>query len=123
MASLSVQEAAGALGVSPDTVRRRIRNGALAARQRPTPQGYQWQVDVPDEALAQAGASDPRLAELHHLEETVQDLRRALDIASEELRARRKEVEHLLGLVEALQTRNEAGTELASPTARASGPV
>ena len=43
MAWVSIRETAAALGVSPDTVRRRIRAGQLEARKA----GGRWQVKVP----------------------------------------------------------------------------
>ena len=45
-----VREAAARLGVSTDTVRRRMRSGGLAATKRPTPQGFVWLVELPDDA-------------------------------------------------------------------------
>jgi excisionase family DNA binding protein len=109
MASLTVQDAARALGISPDTIRRRIRNGGLPAQRQPTPQGYQWLVEVSQDLLDRSGSLDPREAELRHLEQTVQELRESLAQARDELRARRTEVSQLLRLVETLQTRNAPG--------------
>ena len=48
MATVTIQEAAQHLGVSQDTVRRRIRKEELQARQTPTPQGFRWVVTIPD---------------------------------------------------------------------------
>ena len=48
MAWVSIRETAAALGVSPDTVRRRIRAGQLEARKA----GGRWQVKVPAAAAA-----------------------------------------------------------------------
>ena len=45
----TVDEAAKHLGVSRDTVMRRIRKGELEAHQEPRPQGHVWRVVVPDE--------------------------------------------------------------------------
>ena len=47
--NVSIDEAARLLGVSQDTVRRRIRNGELEAHQVARPQGYTWRVEFPDE--------------------------------------------------------------------------
>jgi len=46
---VSVNEAARHLDVSADTIRRRIRKGALNARQVPRGQGFAWSVTVDDE--------------------------------------------------------------------------
>ena len=48
MATVTIQEAAQRLGVSQDTVRRRIRKEELQARQTPTPQGFRWVVELED---------------------------------------------------------------------------
>ncbi len=48
MAWVSIREAAAALGVSQDTVRRRIRAAQLEARKA----GGRWQVEMPDAAAA-----------------------------------------------------------------------
>ena len=45
-----IREAALRLGVSPDTVRRRMKAGEMAAEKRPTPQGGQWFVEMPGDA-------------------------------------------------------------------------
>jgi hypothetical protein len=49
MAEISIQEAATRLGVSVETIRRRIHKGVLKARQVPTPQGFVWMVESPNE--------------------------------------------------------------------------
>ena len=50
MATVTIQEAAQHLGVSQDTVRRRIRKEELQARQTPTPQGFRWMVELEEDA-------------------------------------------------------------------------
>jgi excisionase family DNA binding protein len=46
MDALSVQEAAMVLGVTPKTIRRRIKQGTLQAVKQSTSQGYEWRVLV-----------------------------------------------------------------------------
>ena len=46
-APVTVEQAAAALGVSPSTVHRRIRSGALRAEQAERPQGRVWLVQLP----------------------------------------------------------------------------
>lgn len=57
MALISVVEAAKVLGVSEETVKRRIRRGELQGQQYPRPQGHVWMVDLP---------SDPVNSTIHH---------------------------------------------------------
>lgn len=44
--SLSIQEAAEALGCSEKTIRRRIKSGLIQAHRLPTSQGYEWRVHL-----------------------------------------------------------------------------
>ncbi len=48
MSLVSIKEAAQRLEVAETTVRRRIRNGDVRARQVARPQGFVWMVDLPD---------------------------------------------------------------------------
>ena len=57
MGLVSVAEAAKFLGVSEETVKRRIRRGELFGKQHPRPQGYAWMVEIPDE-LGANGANN-----------------------------------------------------------------
>jgi hypothetical protein len=41
-----------ALGVSVDTIRRRMKRGELDTRREQTPQGFRWLIQLPDETLA-----------------------------------------------------------------------
>lgn len=66
--TLSVREAAERLGVSKDTIRRRIKSGDLAAVQEPTAQGFEWRIVLDEERTAelcntsaQLGSNDPQL--------------------------------------------------------------
>jgi hypothetical protein len=44
---VTIREAAAALGVSADTVRRRLKTGALVGEKRPTDAGLAWFVQLP----------------------------------------------------------------------------
>lgn len=46
---VSINQAAKQLGVSPDTIRRRLKRGELQGTQTRTPQGFVWQIEVPSE--------------------------------------------------------------------------
>lgn len=54
-AGLTVQQAAVAYGVSERTVRRRIKEGTLAAEKVPTAQGYEWRVQLDGAACPPGG--------------------------------------------------------------------
>lgn len=42
-----IKEAAARLGISPDTIRRRLKSGELVGERRATPQGFVWLVELP----------------------------------------------------------------------------
>ena len=48
MPFVTVPEAAVRLGISPQTVKRRLKSGKLRGRQEATAQGFNWLIDVPD---------------------------------------------------------------------------
>ena len=106
MVSVSVMEAATHLGVSTDTIRRRIRNGELQARQEPTPQGYVWRVELPEEAeKAALEATNP--AAWRELVDVLKDevalLREQLAAHQEELASKNKQIEQLHVLLQQAQ--------------------
>lgn len=57
---LTIKQAAAQLGISPDSVRRRIKSGALEAFRVPTAQGYEWRIALthrPPSASRQVGGT------------------------------------------------------------------
>lgn len=44
-----IKDAAERLGVSADTIRRRMKKGELVGEKEPTPQGYEWRILLPVE--------------------------------------------------------------------------
>ena len=62
--TLSVQEAAEALGVTPKTIRRRIKQGTLQGFKQPTSQGYEWRVRLDGQVDAHAVQVDTPTAEV-----------------------------------------------------------
>jgi excisionase family DNA binding protein len=56
-AFITVAQAAFQLGVSEDTVKRRIRRGELRGKQVPRPQGYVWLVELSTTRYQDAGRS------------------------------------------------------------------
>jgi excisionase family DNA binding protein len=121
--TFTILEAAQRLGVSPDTVRRRVKSGELPAHQKKRGQGFQWLVDLASfpeapEEDARPGPADHRPAapqpraqqgvqaaptDTGLLEALVAELRGTLQVTRAELEARRREVDRLLTLLEKTQ--------------------
>jgi predicted site-specific integrase-resolvase len=95
-------EAANSLGVSIDTVRRRINKGELKARKVPSPHGEIYMVEIPD-AVAPV-PSDLQDKEENTTEvETLETMRKTISILETELEARRREVQELHVLLQQAQ--------------------
>jgi len=93
---VSVGEAARRLGVSTDTIRRRIGKGELLAHREPTPQGYKWEVEL--------GPNDqPLNGHEGNNEALVTALLAQVQTQGEELDARRREVQELHVLLQTAQ--------------------
>jgi hypothetical protein len=57
---VSIKEAAERLGVSQDTIRRRLKSGELAGEREKTPQGFVWCVELPQgPSNVDAAAGEP----------------------------------------------------------------
>ena len=116
MGLVSVAEAAKFLGVSEETVKRRIRRGELVGKQHPRPQGYAWMVEIPDELRATNNdthhdintdhddAITPQQlvtgngsigGELKRLDQMVVILEKQATLHQEEMESRRREVQEL----------------------------
>lgn len=90
----SIEDASVILGVSKETIRRRLRNGVISGRKVSTPQGYRWLVSVPepeddhqDEPMTGGRANGNAL-----VVEVLQDQVRQL---TEQLESRTKEISEL----------------------------
>jgi hypothetical protein len=107
MERVSIPEAAKRLGVTQDTIRRRIRKGELAAYQEPRPQGYIWLVDVPEDELAAEEPPNPDFkedtGEVQLLREMMELLRDELKTKDRQLEAREREVQELHVLLQQFQ--------------------
>jgi hypothetical protein len=107
MERVSIPEAARRLGVTQDTIRRRIRKGELAAYQEPRPQGYVWFVDVPEEELSSEAPPYPdckeETGEVQLLREMMELLREELKTKDRQLQAREREVQELHVLLQQSQ--------------------
>jgi len=94
---VSVGEAARHLGVSTDTIRRRIGKGELLAHKEPTPQGYRWEVELqPNDQAVNSHEGNT--------EALVTALQAQVLAQAEELDARRREVQELHVLLQTAQT-------------------
>ena len=116
MGLMSVAEAARFLGVSEETVKRRIRRGELSGEQRPRPQGYAWMVDIPEDLHATTTHHDmttghdntfttqhhvtdhntgngSSMREVKRLDQIVTILESQMALNQEELESRRREVQ------------------------------
>jgi len=93
---VSVGEAARRLGVSTDTIRRRIGKGELTAHQEPTPQGFRWEVELQPN-------DQPLNGHDSNLEVLVTTLQAQVQAQGEELDARRREVQELHVLLQTAQ--------------------
>ncbi|MCH7605622.1 MAG: hypothetical protein IH962_00575 [Chloroflexi bacterium] len=67
MEFLAIPAAAQRLGVSIDTVRRRLRKGELPGQHQPTPQGFIWMVKAPSAANG-APAEEHLLPDFKHID-------------------------------------------------------
>jgi len=84
---LSVNDAAQHLGISPDTVRRRIRRGEIQATKQPRPQGFKWTVTVGDATFDPGQGDQGDQGELvTALQERITAQERILDARGEEIR-------------------------------------
>jgi len=93
---VSVGEAARRLGVSTDTIRRRIGKGELTAHQEPTPQGFRWEIELePNDQPLNGHDRDNELL--------VTTLQAQVQAQAEELDARRVEVQQLHVLLQTAQ--------------------
>ncbi len=96
MERLTIAEAAERLGVSPVTVRRRLKKGELSGEQEPTPQGFEWRVLLPftiePPPSADGDHPPPRPSDQA---ETMQVLRDTILLLRDELETRTREIERL----------------------------
>jgi len=103
MESVPIKEAAERLGVSADTIKRRMKAGELVGHQKPTAQGFVWLVEVParsEEEDREGEAPAGALLELAIVRERLAGLERLLE----------ERAERVAELEEALVAEREAAT-------------
>jgi predicted site-specific integrase-resolvase len=91
---LTIAEAAQRLGVSQDTVHRRLKKGQLTGRQQTTPQGFTWLIEMPVEtcnvengAPADTPADAPVSAgELQRLEQIIELLQAQVETKDQQIK-------------------------------------
>jgi hypothetical protein len=108
MVWVTKKEAAERLGISIDTVDRRLKRGELCGKQQTRPQGFTWLIEVPDETYDQgAGEASPPLGtpvitpqstpdktrEVHRLEELVAALKDEVSLLQHQLDAQQTQLE------------------------------
>jgi excisionase family DNA binding protein len=93
---VTVDEAAKLLGVSRDTIMRRIHKGELEAHQEPRPQGHVWRVTIPDKP-----ADNPLVDALTRELET---LRGVVELLKEELAQKNTQIQELHVLLREAQS-------------------
>ena len=65
--SLSIEEAAQRLNLSPPTVRRRIKQGKLRAYQRTVPTGFEWRIILDHDDAAPSSKADRSVIGAMHM--------------------------------------------------------
>lgn len=89
---LGIDETAQALNISPDTVRRHIKEGKLSAKKVQTKRGPRWKVTLPPIQAGNSGISSQTDIYVNSLLERIKSL-------ETELTARRSEVQQLYGML------------------------
>ena len=107
MAMVSIAEAAHRLGISQDTVRKRLRLGELTGEQAKAPGGFRWLVELPGENAEPQGQGETHqeqtTSEAPYVRELISSLKAQIQTQQEELEARRREVEQLHVLLQQAQ--------------------
>jgi len=90
---VGLPEAAQRLGVSVDTIKRRLRRGELKGQQEPRPQGYTWLIEIPEsEPTSMAGSNASSTADLDSATVEIVNLRAMLEMAQAQIGAQQDEL-------------------------------
>jgi hypothetical protein len=117
MTLVTLVEAAHQLGISVDTVRRRLQKGELKGQQQPRPSGHIWLVELDEEVNENSRLADrsadaeqgdqARLAacqaDIHRLEEIVAMLQAHIVTQGSELEAKNQQISELHVLLQQAQ--------------------
>jgi excisionase family DNA binding protein len=100
MELVTMTEAAQRLGVSTDTIKRRLRRGELKGRKQPRPQGFTWLIELKAEfengngtRAATRAHTDASTGALEHLENLIASLRSQVAAQQEQLVAKDHQIE------------------------------
>ena len=115
MKEVPIIEAANTLGISVDTVRRRISRGELKARKVPSPHGETYLVEITDDASPVAPDPPEKKEENPPEIDTVEAMKKTISILETELDARRREVQELHVLLQQAQKQLPLGKTENSP--------
>jgi len=85
MLKVGIAEASRMLGLSQDTVRKRLRSGELAGEKVKAAGGFRWVVDLEEEDVAPAEVDQDHGDLVELLKVQVQDLRDQLDTRTREI--------------------------------------
>ena len=138
MKLVTMVEAAQRMGVSVDTVRRRLRRGELLGHHQPTPQGFIWLAQLPEQSgstaglengaepvrsapayatagtfPARAGATsdiDPSAGDIRAIRELVDVLRHEIDTRDRHLESKDRQIEQLHALLQQAQAVPQSGS-------------
>ncbi len=122
MPYVGIKAAAERLGVSQDTIRRRIKAGEIEAQQEPMGSVFRWLVEVPEEAQAspaddrEPGAAAADALELAALRGRVEGLERLLLEVSDDRDAWRDQARRSHVMAETAQRLAEGAQALALPS-------
>jgi len=114
MQEVTIAEAARCLGMSIDSIRRRIAKGELKARKVPSPHGEIYMVELADDAAPVAVTTE----EKEENPVAIEAMQKTIAILEAELESRRREVQELHVLLQQAQKQLPPGkTEEAKPEA------
>ena len=99
MQEVNIAEAARCLGMSIDSIRRRIAKGELNAHKVPSPHGEIYMVEIPENALPAPETSEEKFDSTA----TIDAMLKTISVLENELDARRREVQELHVLLQQAQ--------------------
>ncbi len=116
--NVTIREAVDVLGLSDDTIRRRLHAGLLAGEKKDTPQGFVWYVSLPDDErendAEEPPQTPPQLGTQPHphadMTEVVAILREQLTMKDEQITSQARLIESQVQIIGDMQ--REHGREI-----------